>query len=177
MNRIPEIHIKNPSDIHSNHIEWDEYFMSIAILSSLRSKDSNTKVGAAIISTDHKVLSLGYNGMPTGIDDTKIPWSREGETSLDTKYPYVCHAELNAILNSSKDLHGSTLYVTLFPCNECAKAVIQSGIKKVVFLDDKYHNQDISIASRRLFSWAGIETEQYNGRIPQIDFGDIKYAY
>lgn len=177
MNNIPKIKVKDSNDIKVNHIGWDEYFMSIAILSSMRSKDGSTKVGAAIVSKEHKVLSLGYNGMPIGIDDDKIPWARTGESELDTKYPYVCHAELNAILNSSKDLHGSILYVTLFPCNECAKAVIQSGIKKVVFLDDKYHDVNYSIASRKLLKMAGVETEQYKGRIPQIDFGDIKYEF
>ena len=112
----------------NNYISWDEYFMSMAILSSKRSKDPNTKVGACIVSMDKKVLSVGYNGMPIGIDDKKIPWGREGE-ELDTKYPYVCHAELNAILNSDRNLHNSRIYVTLFPCNECAKALIQAGIK------------------------------------------------
>ena len=162
----------NDEDIGVNHITWDEYFMSIAVLSSLRSKDTHTKVGAAVITPSHKVASLGYNGMPTGVDDTKITWARTGD-ELDTKYPYVCHAELNAVLNATSDLHGCTLYVTLFPCNECAKAVIQSGIRKVIYLDDKYHNSEITVASRHLLSLAGVEMERYEGRIPSIDFGDI----
>lgn len=163
-------------DITKNHIGWDEYFMSIAVLSSMRSKDTNTKVGACIVDQHHKVASLGYNGMPIGVDDTKIPWARQGENELDTKYPYVCHSELNAVLNATKELRGCTIYVTLFPCNECAKAIIQSGIKKVIFLDDKYHDADNSKASRRLFEMAGVEMVPYQGRVPSIDFGDIKYG-
>lgn len=178
MDKNLHVVVKTPDDgdVRVNHIAWDEYFMSIAILSSLRSKDTNTKVGAAIITPDHKVASLGYNGMPTGIDDTSIPWARSAEDQLDTKYPYVCHAELNAVLNATKDLHGCTLYVTLFPCNECAKAVIQAGIKKVIYLDDKYHDEFISIASRRLLQLAGVAMERYEGRIPNIDFGDVSYV-
>lgn len=170
------IETPNNNDVRLNHISWDEYFMSIAILSALRSKDPHTKVGAAIVSPDHKVASLGYNGMPRGIEDTKISWGRTGD-ELDTKYPYVCHAELNAVLNSTtRDLEGDTVYVTLFPCNECAKALIQVGIKRVIFLDDKYHDSTISIAARKLFSMAGVDMVRYTGRIPQIDFGDIKYV-
>ena len=155
-----------------NNISWDEYFMSIAILSSLRSKDPNTKVGACIVSTEHKVLSLGYNGMPTGIDDTKIPWGRkeENKSILESKYPYVCHAELNAILNSNNNLKGSTLYVTLFPCNECTKACIQAGIKKIIYISDKYHDSEEEIAARKMLDMANIPYEQYQGRIPQIQF-------
>lgn len=175
MGKLPKVKVIDNEDIKTNHIQWNEYFMSIAILSSFRSKDTSTKVGAAIVSTEHKVLSLGYNGMPTGIDENQVSWKREAEDQLDTKYPYVCHAELNAILNAEKSLKGSILYVTLFPCNECAKAVIQSGIKKVIYLDDKYHDKTYSIASRRLFEMAGVETEEYGSRVPLIDFGDLKY--
>ena len=153
----------------NNYISWDEYFMSMAILSSKRSKDPNTKVGACIVSMDKKVLSVGYNGMPIGIDDKKIPWGREGE-ELDTKYPYVCHAELNAILNSDRNLHNSRIYVTLFPCNECAKALIQAGIKEVVYLNDKYRDTNSGIASRRLLDMAGGKKKKYEGRIPEVNF-------
>ena len=155
-----------------DNISWDEYFMSIALLSAKRSKDPNTKVGACIVSTDYKVLSLGYNGMPIGVDDNKIPWKSHSDTSsfLESKYPYVCHAELNAILNSRHDLKGSTCYVTLFPCNECAKAIIQSGIKNIVYLDDKYHDQLEEIASRKLLDMAGVKYTKYTGRIPDIKF-------
>lgn len=173
---VAKVLTDKPEDIKVNHISWDEYFMSIAILSALRSKDPNTKVGAAIISPDHKVLSLGYNGMPSGIDDAKVPWSRTNKSDLDNKYLYVCHAELNAILNSNKDIRGSILYVTLFPCNECAKAIIQAGIKEMVFMDDKYHDTDIEEASRKLLTMAGIKQKRYTGRIPAIDFGSIKYV-
>ena len=155
-----------------DNISWDECFMSIAVLSSLRSKDGNTKVGACIVSDDHKVLSLGYNGMPLGVSDEEIPWagSKENKPYLETKYPYVCHAELNAILNSNHNLKGSTLYVTLFPCNECTKAVIQAGIKKVVYLSDKYHDTDAEVAARRMLDMAKIPYVHYEGRLPDIKF-------
>ena len=155
-----------------DNISWDEYFMSIALLSSLRSKDGNTKVGACIVSDDHKVLSLGYNGMPLGVSDEEIPWagSKENKPYLETKYPYVCHAERNAILNSNHNLKGSTLYVTLFPCNECTKAVIQAGIKKVVYLSDKYHDTDAEVAARRMLDMAKIPYVHYEGRLPDIKF-------
>ncbi len=159
-----------------DNISWDEYFRSIAFLSSLRSKDPHTKVGACIVSKEHKVLSLGYNGRPTGIDDEKIPWSRRDARHplLDSKYPYVCHAELNAILNSSHNLEGATIYVTLFPCNECTKAIIQSGIKKVIYLDDKYHDSDSGIAARKRLDRAKIPYEKYEGRVPEISFSKSK---
>lgn len=159
-----------------DNISWDEYFRSIALLSSLRSKDPHTKVGACIVSPEHKVLSLGYNGMPIGVDDYEIPWERTDKDHrlLDSKYPYVCHAELNAILNSTHELVGSTIYVTLFPCNECTKAIIQSGIKKVIYLDDKYHDSDSGIAARKRLDRAKIPYEQYTGRIPDISFKNEK---
>lgn len=134
--------------------------MGIAVLSSLRSKDPNTQVGACIVSPDKKIIGVGYNGFPTGCSDDELPWQREGEW-LETKYPYVCHAELNAILNSPiSSLKGATLYVALFPCNECAKAIIQTGIKKVVYLSNKYETSDSTKASRMMMSAAGIELVQ-----------------
>jgi len=140
----------------ADYISWDEYFMGIAILSSQRSKDPNTQVGACIVNPDKKIVGVGYNGFPTGVNDDKLPWAREG-AFLDTKYPYVCHAELNAILNSiSRDLKGCTVYVALFPCNECAKAIIQSGIKEIVYLSDKYDGTDSVIASKRMLTQAGV---------------------
>ncbi len=155
-----------------DNITWDEYFMSIAILSSMRSKDPHTKVGACIVSDQHKVLSLGYNGMPIGVDDSLIPWNgkEEGKGELETKYPYVCHAELNAILNSNHNLQGSTVYVTLFPCNECTKAIIQAGIKKIIYLSDKYHDCDDEIAARKMLDMAHVEYIPYKGKIPSIHF-------
>lgn len=141
-----------------DYISWDEYFMSIAKLSAMRSKDPNTQVGACIVSNDNRILSIGYNGAPNGFDDEKFPWARDGE-NLNTKYPYVCHAELNAILNyrgSKKDLENAKIYVDLFPCNECAKIIIQSGIKEVIYLSDKYATSENNIASRRLLDECGV---------------------
>ena len=151
-----------------NNISWDEYFMGLAILSSLRSKDPNTKVGACIVDDEHKVVSIGYNGMPTGIDETQISWNK-GE-GLDSKYLYVCHAEFNAILNTRNGsaLKGCTLYVTLFPCNECAKAIIQVGIKELVYLDNKYEDQINTMASKKMLELAGIKLTKYQGRVPEI---------
>ena len=153
-----------------DYITWDEYFMGIALLSAQRSKDSNTQVGACIVSDENKILSVGYNGMPMGCSDDEIPWEREGEL-LETKYPYVCHAELNAILNSGTSLRGSRLYVTLFPCNECAKALIQAGIREVVYLSDKYAESEATLASKKMLSMAGVRTRGYSsaGRIVRIE--------
>ena len=144
-----------------DYISWEEYFMGVAILSAQRSKDSSTQVGACIVSRDRKILSVGYNGMPIGCSDDDMPWEREGEL-LDTKYAYVCHAELNAILNNDgRSLKGTTVYVTLFPCNECAKAIIQSGIKEIVYMDDKYAEEDNYIAAKRMLDMAGVKYRQY----------------
>ncbi len=144
----------------TDYISWDEYFMGIAVLSSMRSKDPNTQVGACIVNEEKKIVGVGYNGFPIGCSDDELPWEREGDW-LNTKYPYVCHAELNAILNSPlPSLKGATLYVALFPCNECAKAIIQTGIKKVIYLSDKYHDSEQSIASRKMLSESGVEIEQ-----------------
>ena len=142
-----------------NYISWEEYFMAIAKLSAMRSKDPSTQVGACIVSNDNRILSIGYNGAPNGFNDDEFPWAREG-ANLDTKYPYVCHAELNAILNyrgSKKDLENAKIYVDLFPCNECAKIIIQSGIKEVVYLSDKYSNSENNIASRKLFDYCKVK--------------------
>lgn len=144
-----------------DYLSWDEYFMGIALLSAQRSKDPNTQVGACIVSPNNKILSMGYNGMPTGCDDDLMPWEREGDP-LDTKYLYVCHAEFNAILNSgAHSLNGATLYVTLFPCNECTKAIIQCGIKKVIYKEDKYACSDAVRAAKKMMDMAGILYEQY----------------
>ena len=145
----------------NDHLTWDQYFMGVALLSAQRSKDAGTQVGACIVNQDNKILSVGYNGMPTGIRDDEMPWAREGDF-LDTKYPFVCHAELNAILNNDGgSLKGTRLYATLFPCNECAKAIIQSGIKEVVYLSDKYADSDAVVASKRMFRMAGVTMRQY----------------
>ncbi|MEE1352277.1 MAG: dCMP deaminase family protein [Acutalibacteraceae bacterium] len=146
-----------------NYISWDEYFMGIAVLSSMRSKDPHTQVGACIVNKDNKIMSVGYNGLPIGCSDDSFPWSRDGQP-LDTKYPFVCHAELNAILNcAGGDLHGCKIYVALFPCNECAKAIIQCGIKEVVYLSDKYADSNSTVASKRMFDAAGVHYKQLTG--------------
>ncbi len=140
-------------------ISWEEYFMGLAHLSALRSKDPNTQVGACIVDQDNKVVSIGYNGMPRGCNDADFPWEREGGF-LDTKYAFVVHAELNAILNSPRPVSGCTLYVSLFPCNECAKAIIQSGIKKIIYESDKYDGTEGNIASKKMLQEAGVELQQ-----------------
>lgn len=152
------------------NISWDEYFMGIAILSSLRSKDPNTKVGACIVDKDHKVVSIGYNGMPTGVDENQISWNK-GE-GLDSKYLYVCHAEFNAILNTRNGsaLNRCTIYVTLFPCNECAKAIIQTGIKELVYNENKYENTVETQASLKMLKLAGIKIRKYDARLPKIEY-------
>ncbi|MBE6739565.1 MAG: dCMP deaminase family protein [Ruminococcaceae bacterium] len=144
-----------------NYINWDEYFMGIAILSAQRSKDPSTQVGACIVSSENKILSVGYNGMPRNCDDDIYPWDREGD-ELNTKYMFVCHAELNAILNySGSNLKGSKVYVTLFPCNECAKALIQSGVSEVIYYSDKYSDSFSTLAAKRMFESAGIKMTAY----------------
>lgn len=151
-------------------ITWDEYFMGVARLSAMRSKDPNTQVGSCIVSPDHKILSMGYNGLPRGCSDDEFPWAREGEP-LMTKYPFVTHSELNAILNyRGGSLEGSTLYVTLFPCNECAKAIIQAGIRTVVYESDKYADSVSTLASKRLFNAAGVRYYQYQHTGREIRF-------
>lgn len=145
-----------------NYIGWDEYFMGVALLSGERSKDPNSQVGACIVSEDNKILSIGYNGFPKGCSDDEISWEREGEFA-ETKYPYVCHGELNAILNyTGTTLKNSRVYVALFPCNECAKAIIQSGIKEVIYLSDKYADSENNIASRKLFDECGVKYSRVN---------------
>ena len=143
-----------------DYLCWDDYFMSVALLSGKRSKDPNTQVGACIVNKNNVIESIGYNGLPKGCSDDEFPWEKEGEM-LNTKYPFVVHAELNAILNAKgKDLSGCKIYVALFPCNECAKAIIQSGISEVVYLSDKYSNTDSVKASKMMFKCAGVELRQ-----------------
>jgi len=144
------------------YLNWDQYFMGVAKLSALRSKDPSTQVGACIVGDDNRILSIGYNGTPNGFSDEVFPWDREGEP-LNTKYLYVCHAEMNAIINyrgSRKELENAKVYVDLFPCNECAKIIIQSGIKEVIYLSDKYAHQDSFIASKKLFDSCGVKYRQ-----------------
>ena len=145
-----------------DYISWDEYFMGVAILSGMRSKDPNTQVGCCIVSQDNKILSMGYNGLPIGCSDDEFPWVREGEDPLETKYVYTVHSELNAILNyRGGSLEGCKIYVTLFPCNECAKAIIQCGIKTLIYGEDKYADTPAVKASKRMLNAAGVRYYQY----------------
>lgn len=151
-----------------DYISWDEYFMGVAILASKRSKDPNTQVGACIVDNNNIILSTGYNGFPFGCSDDDYPWCRDG---IDTKYNYVVHAELNAILNArGNNLKGARLYVDLFPCNECAKAIIQSGITEVVYMSDKYSDSDSVLASKRMFETAGVKYRLYTPTGKNIAF-------
>ena len=155
-----------------NYLSWDEYFMGIAKLSAMRSKDPSTQVGACIVSEDNRILSIGYNGCPNGFPDDIFPWDREGEP-LNTKYMYVCHAEMNAILNyrgSRKELENAKVYVDLFPCNECAKLIIQAGIKEVIYLSDKYAKTDGVIASKKLFDTCGVKYHMIELTDKEISF-------
>ena len=147
-----------------NVLKWDEYFMAFAHLSSLRSKDPSTQVGACIVDSNNNIVSTGYNGLPKGCSDDEFSWIRDGQL-LETKYPYVVHAELNAILNSKISVKGCTIYVSLFPCNECAKAIIQSGITKIVYESDKYCDTDGVIASKKMLNSSNIELIQLKKQI------------
>ena len=146
-----------------NYLTWDEFFIGVASLAAKRSKDPNTQVGACIVDKENRILSIGYNGTPNGFSDDKFPWDREGEKKTETKYPYVCHAELNAILNyrgSRKDLVDSKIYVDLFPCNECAKAIVQSGIKEIIYKSDKYNGTEENDAAKYIFNKCGVSYRQ-----------------
>ncbi|TMI63612.1 MAG: dCMP deaminase family protein [Bacteroidetes bacterium] len=152
----------------TDYISWDEYFMGVALLSARRSKDPSTQVGACIVNEKNKIVGAGYNGLPIGCDDDEFPWHKEGEF-LHTKYPYICHAELNAILNNiGMDLKGCKIYTALFPCNECSKAIIQSGISEVIYLSNKYESNDIFKASKFLLDKAGIKCRRVETKIKDI---------
>ncbi|RWS05822.1 hypothetical protein B4U79_07957 [Dinothrombium tinctorium] len=159
-----------------NYLSWDEYFMSVAYLSAMRSKDPDTQVGACIVNSQKRIVAIGYNGMPNGLDDDLMPWARTAASVLDTKYPYVCHAAMNAILNkNSASIVDCSLYSTLFPCNECAKLIIQSGITNVVYVADKYKDKAEYIASRRLLEMANVNLLQFiPNRIVTINFDSIR---
>lgn len=152
----------------STYLSWDDYFMSVALLSAQRSKDPNTQVGACIVNRQKRIVGVGYNGFPTGCSDDTLPWCRDGDF-LETKYPYVCHAELNAVLNSVPGhLNDCTIYTALFPCNECAKVIIQVGIREVVYLSDKYAASDSVKASRRMFDQAGVQCRELTPANPMV---------
>lgn len=162
---IEEDRIKIGSQ-RDNYLNWDEYFMAIAKLSSMRSKDPSTQVGSCIVGSDNRILSIGYNGAPNGFDDSCFPWDKTGNP-INTKYLYVCHGEMNAILNyrgNRKDLEFAKIYVDLFPCNECAKLIIQSGIKEVVYSSDKYANTDSIIASKKMFDICNVKYRQFTNK-------------
>lgn len=159
-----------------NYIEWDEYFMGVALLSAMRSKDPNTQVGACIVNPEKKIIGVGYNGLPIGCSDDEYPWEREGEF-LETKYPFVCHAELNAILNSTKSLKGCTIYVALFPCHECSKAIIQSGIRELVYLSDKYNGTESNIASKKMLDSAGVVYRKLNSKLKGLTLSFLDSDY
>lgn len=150
------------------YISWDEYFMGVALLSAKRSKDPNTQVGACIVNEKNKIVGAGYNGLPIGCSDDDFPWEKQGEF-LDTKYPYICHAELNAILNNiGMDLTGCKIYAALFPCNECAKAIIQSGIAEVIYLSDKYEGNDVFKASKFMLDKAGVKYRKVQSKLSSL---------
>jgi dCMP deaminase len=152
----------------SDYLSWDDYFMAVALLSAQRSKDPNTQVGACIVNPLKRIVGVGYNGFPTGCSDDDLPWRREGDF-LGTKYPYVCHAELNAVLNSVPgNLENCAIYTALFPCNECAKVIIQAGIREVIYLSDKYAHTDSVRASRRMFDQAGVVCRQLTPTRPAV---------
>lgn len=158
----------------TSYITWDEYFMGVALLSGQRSKDPNTQVGACIVNDKNKIVGAGYNGLPLGCHDDDFPWEKTGDF-LNTKYPFVCHAELNAILNNiGMDLTGCRIYTALFPCNECSKAIIQSGIKEVIYLSNKYNGSDVSVASKRMLDTAGVSYRQVqaNRQSIQLSFNE-----
>jgi dCMP deaminase len=151
-----------------DYISWDEYFMGVALLSAKRSKDPSTQVGACIVNDKNKIVGAGYNGLPIGCSDDDFPWEKKGEF-LDTKYPYICHAELNAILNNiGMDLQGCKIYTALFPCNECSKAIIQSGITEVIYLSDKYEGNDVFKASKFMLDKAAVKYRKVESKIMSL---------
>ncbi|KAL7551166.1 hypothetical protein ACHAWF_014361 [Thalassiosira exigua] len=153
----------------ADYLSWDEYFMGVAFLSAKRSKDPSTQVGACIVDANKCIIGIGYNGFPRGCSDSILPWARSGSCDLHKKYPYVVHAEVNAILNKcSSSVTGATIYVALFPCNECSKVIIQSGIREVVYLDDKYHDTDATKASRIMFKMAGVKLTKFKPTVHEI---------
>ena len=157
-----------------NYLSWNDFFMATAKLAAMRSKDPSTQVGACIVNSKNRIISLGYNGMPNGCSDDEMPWEREG-TTCDTKYAYVVHSETNAIMNclDFKELNGSVIYCTLFPCNECAKLIVQSGIKKIYYLDDKYHDNEYYMCGRKLLDVAGVSYEKFVPEVLEIKL-DLK---
>ncbi|KAG8234818.1 hypothetical protein J437_LFUL015219 [Ladona fulva] len=171
--------VRNIEVKREDYLDWCDYFMSIAFLAAKRSKDPCTQVGACIVNDDKKIVGVGYNGMPLGCSDDEFPWGKKDRFGLNNKYLYVCHAEMNAILNkNSSDVRNCTIYVALFPCNECAKIITQSGIKEVVYMSDKNAHKVETIASKRMFDAAGIKYRQHKPKSKQIviDFDEIEWS-
>ncbi len=166
---VDKIEGRDSDKKRKDYISWDEYFMGVALLSAQRSKDPSTQVGACIVDENNKIVGIGYNGFPRGCSDDELPWARNATHINNTKYPYVVHAEVNAILNSTKDLNGARIYVALFPCNECAKMIIQSGIKEIVYLSDKYAETDSVRAAKRMIEMAGIKYRRLKTRLKQLN--------
>jgi dCMP deaminase len=161
--------VTTASTKRTDYLSWDDYFMAISFLTAQRSKDPNTQVGACIVDADKRIVGLGYNGFPAGCSDDDLPWARQGSSELHKKYLYVCHAEVNAILNKcSADVKGAVLYVALFPCNDCAKMIIQAGIREVVYMSDRYHDSDACRASRIMFKMAGVTLRNYIPTMPSV---------
>ncbi|XP_075234560.1 deoxycytidylate deaminase-like isoform X2 [Lycorma delicatula] len=151
-----------PNFKRTNYLEWSDYFMAVAFLTAKRSKDPCSQVGACIVNKDKKIVGIGYNGMPIGCDDDFFPWGKNMPNKLDNKHLYVCHAEMNAILNkNSSDVKDCTIYVALFPCNECAKIIIQSGIKEVVYMSDKHSKKVTTIAAKRMFDASNVTYRKF----------------
>lgn len=169
-----QIEIKRSAK-REDYLSWNDYFMAVAHLSAMRSKDPSTQVGACIVNEQNRIVGIGYNGFPAGCHDDELPWERAAANVLDTKYMYVCHAEMNAILNRiSSDTRDCRIYVVLFPCNECAKLIIQSGIREVIYMSDKYHDSPACVASRRLFDCSGVKYwEHKSSRKITIDLGAL----
>ena len=153
----------------ADYLHWDDYFMGIALLSAQRSKDPSTRVGACIVDESNKIVGIGYNGFPRGCSDDELPWARKAADVKDTKYPYVVHAEVNAILNSTVKLNNAKMYVALFPCNECAKMIIQAGIKEIIYLSDKYSDTDSVRAARTMFKMSGVKMRKLATKTRRLD--------
>lgn len=165
---------KDASKKREDYLHWDDYFMGIALLSAQRSKDPSTQVGACIVDENNKIVGIGYNGFPRGCSDEVLPWARKAEDVKDTKYPYVVHAEVNAILNSTVMLHNAKIYAALFPCNECSKMIIQAGIKEIVYLSDKYAETDSVIAAKKMLEMSGVKLRKLEPKVKQLNI-DFKF--
>jgi dCMP deaminase len=164
-----ELNTNDLSKHRTDYLEWNEYFMAVSFLSAMRSKDPATQVGACIVNSDKRIVGIGYNGMPRGCGDDKMPWGKTAENPLDNKYMYVCHAEMNAILNkNAASVSGCTIYVALFPCNECAKMIIQSGIRTVIYFSDKHKDKSSTVASKRLLNMAGVSYTQFKPKMKRV---------